>query len=79
MRSSVPCAANVVVLAEAIATKRRTYGNSQPRSIIEEDVFRVILTFKGALKPEDLFPVPSEINLAGECGISARNSPVSIY
>jgi hypothetical protein len=71
--------AKVVVLGEAISIKQHPIGAPQPLSIVEDDVFRAILVFKGSLRPGELFRVRSIINSAGGCGLSARNSPVWLY
>lgn len=71
--------ANVVVLGQAIAIKQHPSGASRQSPIVEDDVFRVILAFKGALRPGEVFRVRSVIYAAGGCGLSARNSPVWLY
>lgn len=71
--------AEVVVLGEAISITHQPSEASPQSVIVEDDVFRVILAFKGNLKPGDLFRVRSVIYRAGGCGLSAENSPVWIY
>ena len=71
--------AKFVVLGEAVATKQHRPDPSKPSFIVEDDVFRVILAFKGGLRPGELFRVRSVIYPEGGCGLSAKNSPVWLY
>lgn len=71
--------AQVVVLGEAITIRQHRSGAPQQSILVEDDVFRVILAFKGGLRPGDLFRVRSLIYQAGGCGLSAKNSPVWLY
>lgn len=71
--------ADVVVLGQAVAIKQHRPGAPQQSPIVEDDVFRVIMAFKGTLKPGEIFRVRSVIYPDGACGLSARNSPAWLY